>query len=336
MPAQRAQEPLRAAALPAPDLDHASRPGAVVHPAELGEHRGQGVGVVREPVGGELAAGGFGRERQRRSRVCATQGRRSTGVVVGVAVAVAVSGDASRGVPGVGIRASPHGFHGPRASARPGASLDAEDGPPPSSVARDDDARTPLAGVGPVSSGGAHSRVRFTGEPAAPDADPRRSPRGHAATVGPRAARGARPSETRDGRSRSSSSRGWRPSPADAPLSSSARAGATRRFHSGESRAHLGHRGGIRRDSTSTRGGRTRGRVPRPSRGPGRRRRNVLRLVTWHPTWIDVGFRGGNIGFVFFGYEQRCRIRPDSHEKGRRKVRGSTLAHLHAVSGRKC
>ena len=61
---------------------------------------------------------------------------------------------------------------------------------------------------------------------------------------------------------------------------------------------HLGHRGGICRDSTSTRGGRTRGRVPRPSRGAGPPARNVLRLVTWHPTWIDDGFR--EISVLFF------------------------------------
>mmetsp|Transcript_4985 Transcript_4985/g.22316 ORF Transcript_4985/g.22316 Transcript_4985/m.22316 type:complete len:357 (+) Transcript_4985:276-1346(+) len=123
--------------------------------------------------------------------------------------------------------ASPHGVSRPASQrATHGASLDAEDGPPPSSVARDDDARTPLAGVGPVSSGGAPSRVRFTGEPAAPDArSSAESARSRRDRRTPGGAGEARPSETRDGRSRSSSSRGWRPSPADAPFLVSTRGG---------------------------------------------------------------------------------------------------------------
>mmetsp|Transcript_6109 Transcript_6109/g.25320 ORF Transcript_6109/g.25320 Transcript_6109/m.25320 type:complete len:266 (-) Transcript_6109:163-960(-) len=92
--------------------------------------------------------------------------------------------------------------------------------------AHPESARTPLAGVGPVLSGGAPSRVRFAGEPAAPDArSSAESARSRRDRRTPGGAGEARPSDTRDGGSRSSSSRGWRPSPADAPFLVSTRGG---------------------------------------------------------------------------------------------------------------
>ena len=204
VPAQRAQEPL--VLRPSSTwTHHASRPGVVVHPAELGEYRGQESARVNQLVV-PLPAGSTGApvpiESARRSgdgRWASSPPSPSRSPSRGMPPAASPAWASGVSPPGVSRPASQRATHG--------ASLDAEDGPPSSSVAHDP-ART-LAGVGPVLSGGAPSRVRFTGEPAAPDArSSAESARSRRDRRTPGGAGEARPSETRDGGSRSSS-RGW-------------------------------------------------------------------------------------------------------------------------------